>query len=150
MNKQHPGKPVSLRMSPGFSLVELLVTLSVFSIISMLSLALMRGAIEQLRFTNVSHAKMSLRGIAKEWLYDKAHNTEFVFEPLKGTDKYDYSYDEQADGGPLFTATPRDQLFPTLTVQIVPSLRGVRGLKKCVRGTDQGLWKACDEWDGYL
>ena len=137
--------------SNGFSLLEVVVTLAVISIIATLSLSLVQSSMSQLRFASITHAKLGLRKVVSDRYFSKVHGNTYEYEkPPGGDGRYTFTYDPDYEGGPLYLAKPSDSKLPELSVQIVTTPGKMRAKKSCTRGLDEGLWKACDEWTGWL
>ena len=135
------------RQPDAFSLIELVVGLAIIAIMAVIGMNFIPTALEQHRASKVTAAQATLRNAAKQYLYDRANQTDYVFEQPASSSSYVYSYDPDAAAGPTLMAKAIDPRFPTMEVVMQ---NGRRGVKQCSRGTDASLWKSCDGWKGYL
>ena len=138
------------RESSAFSLVELVVSLAVVAIISVIGLRFIPIALEQHRASKVTAAQASLRNLAKQFLYDRANQVDYVFDAPSSSSTYVFGYDPEAQAGPTLTARAIDPRFPTMLVVMEDGRRGKKECTPVNRGSDASLQKQCDDWNGYL
>ena len=138
------------KRADAFSLIELVVGLAIIAIVAVIGMNFIPTALEQHRASKVTAAQAALRNAAKQFLYDRANQIDYVFEPQSSSSSYVFAYEPDAPAGPTLTARAIDPRFPTMQVVMQGGRRGLKQCKPADRGTDRSLWTSCDSWNGYL